>query len=60
MLSEAQLEQALNTRVGGRSTDKTKGQSSIGSGKATHEDNYRSGMALASHIWIAGDNRNAQ
>ena len=60
VLTEAQLSQALKTRVGGRSTDKTKGKVNIGSGKATHEEHSRSGMTLASHIWISGDDRNAQ
>ena len=59
MLTEAQLEEALKTRVGGRSTNKTKVKEHITSGKATHEENSRSGMTLASHIWIAGDDRKA-
>ena len=59
-LIQAQLEQALKTRVGGRSTDKTKGKVKTTSGKATHEEKTRSGMTFASHVWIAGDDRNAQ
>ena len=60
VLTEAQLEQALKTRVGWRSTDAAEGEVKTGSGQATHEENSRSGMTLAYHIWIAGDDRNAQ
>ena len=56
MLTEAQLAAALKTRVGGRSTDKTKVKYESTSVKATHEQNSRSSMTLASDIWAAGGN----
>ena len=59
VLTEAALEQALKTRVGGRSTDKTKGKVKLESCKATHEDDSRRGMEFASHIWLVGDDRSA-
>ena len=31
----------------------------LDTGKATHEDKSRSGMELASHIWLVGDDRRA-
>ena len=60
VLTEAALEQALNTRDGGRATDKSKGKVKLDTGKATLEETYRSGMELASHIWLVGDDRSAQ
>ena len=60
VLTEAQSEEALKTRVGGISTDETQVEENITSGKATHEEHSRSGMTSASHIWIAGDDTNAK
>ena len=60
VLTEAQLAEALKTRVGGRSIDKTKAKDKTATGKATHEANSRSGMNLAAHIWNAGDDIHAK
>ena len=54
-LTEADLARALKTRVGGREPHaQSKGKSSA-TGKATHEDNSHTGMAIARHIWAVGE-----
>ena len=60
VLIEADLEQASKTRVGGRVTDKRNEKVKSGTSKATHEENSRSGMELASHIWVVGDDTGAE
>ena len=55
VLTEADLEQASKTRVGGRVTDKPNEKVKRDTSKATHEETHRSGMDLASHIWVVGD-----
>ena len=60
VLTEAQLAEALTTRVGGRSTDKSQAKDKTASGKATHEANSRSRMNLAAHTWSAGDDTHSQ
>ena len=49
----------MNTRVGGRATEKTDGKDKVDAHKAAHEEHYRSGMQLASHIWPLGDDSRA-
>ena len=51
----ADLTRALKTIIGGREPHaKSKGKSSA-TGKATHEEHSRTGMAIARHIWAVGE-----
>ena len=59
-MTDAQLAEALTTKVGGRITDTSKAKNKAARGKATHEANSRSGMTLAAHVWGAGDDTRAQ
>ena len=58
-LIEADLEKAMKTMVGGLITNKRNEKVKSDTSKATHEDNSRSGMDLASHILFVGDDTGA-
>ena len=60
VLIEAALEQALKTRVGGSVTDNKHGKVKPDTSKASHEETFPSGIQLASHIWLVGDDSRAQ
>ena len=49
----------MKTREGGRATENKYGKGKVDTHKATHEETYRSGMQLASHIWLVGDGSRA-
>ena len=55
---EDDLEEALKTRIGGR--DKNTETKQQDDGKATHEDNSRTGMYLANHVWVISKDVEAQ
>ena len=56
VIEEADLAEASKTRVGGREPDVESKANSREGGKATHEEHSRTGMELASHIWVIDEN----
>ena len=55
VLTEKDLERALQTRIGGREPKKTASQRTPAQGKVSHEENSRTGISLVQAIWPVGE-----